>query len=210
VRVRIAFAVALALLALAVAAVLSGSPTVVAHTNSTLANGVIAVTATRAGACQAGEQLPARISAIRLTLASDAGPTVAVQALAGARVLTSGSVGSGWSGGSVSVPVRPVGRGSSNVRICFRLGPTREKVELVGVPTSPASAARSSEGPLPGRIKIEYLRSGGRSWLSLAETVARRMGLGRAPSGTWVALLVLVLMGGTVVGASWLALRELG
>jgi hypothetical protein len=71
-------------------------------------------------------------------------------------------------------------------------------------------AARGGEGePLPGRIKIEYLRADHSSWWSAAQAVARRMGLGRAPTGTWIALLLTGLMGVVVVTASWLTLKEL-
>jgi hypothetical protein len=43
----------------------------------------------------------------------------------------------------------------------------------------------------------------------MAETVARHVGLGRAPSGTWVVLLLLIAMGAVLATASWLLLREL-
>ncbi len=55
-------------------------------------------------------------------------------------------------------------------------------------------------------LRIEYLRPGPGSWWSLASAVARRMGLGRAPSGTWVALLPLALMSVAVALAAWLVL----
>jgi hypothetical protein len=210
VRVRLAFVAAFALAALAVGVTLSGSPVVVAHTNGTFADGQIAETVSNAGACQSGEVLPAGISAIRLTIFSDAGPQVSLRALSGARVLTHGAVGSGWVGGSLTVPVRPISHTTSGVRLCFKLGPTREKVAMVGVPTSRAAADRSNVGEvLPGRIRVEYLRAGRSSWWSLARTVARRMGLGRAPSGAWIALLAIVLMGAGIAAASWVAIKEL-
>jgi hypothetical protein len=210
VRVRLILAVALGLVALTVGMTLSGSPVVAVHTNSVLAEGKIAETVSNAAACQAGEVLPKDISAIRLTLFSTAGPAVGVRALSGTRVLTRGAVGSGWTGGSVTVPVAPVRHATSGVRICFNLGTTKEKVVMVGSPTPRAIAARSSEGQaLSGRIKIEYLRAGRRSWWALAQTVARRMGLGRAPNGTWIALLVIALMGTAVALTAWLTVKEL-
>jgi hypothetical protein len=209
-RVGLTLAVALALIAAALGVTLSGSPLVVAGESSTRARESLAETYGAAGACQAGEVLPAGTSAIRLTLSSVTGPRVKVSALSGARVLTSGAVGSGWTSGAVTVPVGPVARTASNVRICFSLGPTVEQVAIMGSPTSPAVAARGSEGaPLPGRIRIEYLRAGHSSWWSLASSVARRMGLGRAPAGTWIVLPLLALMGAVVLTASWLILREL-
>jgi len=208
--VGLTLAAGLALLAVAVGVVMSSSPVAVIGANSTLANGSLAQTYSAAGACQPGEDLPAGTSAIRLTLESDIGPRVGVRALSGTHVLTSGAVGSGWTGGSVTVPVRPVARTSSHVRICFEVGPTKELVAFIGAPTSPAVAATDSEGKaLPGRIKIEYLRADRSSWWSVAPTVARRMGLGRAPAGTWIVLLLVALMGTAIAGASWLTLREL-
>jgi len=35
------------------------------------------------------------------------------------------------------------------------------------------------------------------------------MGLGRSPSGSWIALLVALLMGATLAAGSWLAVKEL-
>ncbi len=61
---------------------------------------------------------------------------------------------------------------------------------------------------LPGRIAVEYVRAGSSSWWSLVPSVARRMGLGRAWAGTWVAAMVALLMVTGIVLASWLTLRE--
>jgi hypothetical protein len=208
--VRIALVAGLALLALAVGVTLSGSPVVVAHTNSVLAERKIAETVSNAAACQADEVLPAGISAIRLTLDSYAGPQVSVRVLSGTRVLTHGVVGSGWVGGSLTVPVKHVSRTTSGVRVCFKLGPTKEKVAIDGVRTSSAVAARDDGGnSLPGRIRVEYLRAGHSSWWSLARVLARRIGLGRAPTGAWVALLAALLIGTGIAAASWVVLKEL-
>jgi hypothetical protein len=209
-RATAALAAGLLLVAIALAVTLSGSPFVVAHANATPANEPILEAASGAGACQADEVLPAGISAIRLTLVAAAGPRVSVTALSGTQVLTSGIAGSGWTSGAVTVPVRPVARAISHARICFKLGQSVENVVLGGSKTSAAVAARGSEGKaLPGRFTIEYMRAGRSSWWSLAETVARHMGLGRAPSGAWVALLLAALMSAVVAIASWLALVEL-
>ncbi len=210
-RVAGALALGLALLALALGLTLSGAPAVVLGANSTLANGALAVTSAGAQACQSGETLPAGSSAIRLTLLAEIGPRVSVSAISSTGgVLTSGSIGSGWTGGSVSIPVKRVARMSSPVRICFKLDPSKEQVGIVGSPTKQDVAARSGEGEaLPGRIKIEYLRTGSRSWWSVAPEVARRMGLGHAPSGTWVALALVLAMGAVLLTASWLVFEEL-
>jgi hypothetical protein len=209
-RTSATLAAGLALVAIAIAVTLSGSPVAVVRTNFIPPNQTLAEAAGDAGACQAGEELPRGATAIRLGLQSVIGPRVGVTALAGGHVLTSGVVGSGWAAGSVTIPVRPVARTTPDARICFRLGPTREKVGIEGEPTSAAIAVRTREGTaLPGRMKIEYVRAGSSSWWSLASGVARRMGIGRAPAGTWIVLLLAALMGAVVATASWVTLREL-
>jgi hypothetical protein len=206
-----ALVVGLALLAIALVVTLSGSPLVVTHTNATPANEPILEAGSGSNACQAGEVLPAGITAVRLTLVAAVGPRVSVRVLSGAHVLTSGVTTSGWTSGAVTVPVKALPHAVGPVRICFALGPSAETVQLGGLRTSAATAARSFSGaPLAGRFTVEYMRAGSSSWWSLAKTVARHMGLGRAPSGTWIALLVLLLMGTAVVTASWLIVKELG
>lgn len=206
-----ALAAGLALLAIALVITLSGSPLVVTHTNTTPASEPILESGRGSNACQAGEVLPAGISAIRLTLVAAVGPRVSLSVFSAGRVLTSGVTASGWTSGAVTVSIKALPRAVAPVRICFKLGPSAETVQLGGSRTSAATAARSLSGaPLPGRFTVEYMRRGDSSWWSLAKTVARHMGLGRAPSGTWVALLVLLLMVTAVATASWLVVKELG
>lgn len=201
----------LALLAIALVIVLSGSPLVVTHTNATPASEPILEAGSGSNACQAGEAMPAGTTAIRLTLVAAAGPRVSLSVLSGARVLTSGVTASGWTSGAVTVPVKALPHAVAPVRICFKLGPSVEIVQLGGVRTSASTAAHNFSGaPLPGRFTVEYMRAGGSSWWSLAKTVARHMGLGRAPSGTWIALLVLLSMGTAIATGSWLIVKELG
>lgn len=209
-RVGVTLALGLALLTAAIAATLSGSPVVVLRSSSIQPAEVLAETNGQAGACQAGETLPAGTSAVRLSLQSVLGPRVSLTALSGSRLLTRGVAGSGWTGGDVTVPVRRLARGVPRMRICFRLGPTEEAVSIVGTRTGRAVAAASGEGrALPGRMRIEYLRAAHKSWWSMADVVARRMGLGRAPAGGWIAIPLFMLMAGVVASASWLAFREM-
>jgi hypothetical protein len=199
-----------ALLAIALVITLSGSPLIVTHANATPASEPILEARSGSSACQAGEVLPAGITAIRLTLVAAVGPRVNLSVLSGARVLTSGVAASGWTSGAVTVPVKALPHTVTPVRICFKLGPSAEAVQLGGSRANVMTAARSLSGvPLPGRFTVEYMRRGDSSWWSLAKTAARHMGLGRAPSGTWVALLVLLLMGTAVATASWLIVKEL-
>lgn len=199
----------LALMAIAIVVTLSGSPVAVLGANSTFANGYLAETTASAQACQGGETLPAGTSMIRLTLTAEVGPPTRVYATSGGRPLTSGSVGSGWTGGSVSIPVKRVAARVSGARVCFALDASKETVGIVGSPTAANVAARDRNGAiLPGRIKVEYLSAAHSSWWSNTLNVARRIGLGHAPSGTWVVFLTIALMGALVAAASWLLLRE--
>ncbi|HXC23747.1 MAG TPA: hypothetical protein VNU28_04105 [Solirubrobacteraceae bacterium] len=194
----------------AIAVTLSGSPLVVAHTNGIPVDFLIGEAAGEIEACQDGELLPAGISAIRFRFESDAGPRVSVSVFSGGRLLTGGVAQSGWTSGAVTVPVRPVAHAVAGTRVCFSLGHSVENVTVAGSRTSAAMAARGGAGEaLPGRFTVEYARAGQSSWWSQAKTVARHIGLGRAAGGTWVALLLVGLMGGSVLAASWLVLREL-
>jgi hypothetical protein len=209
-RVSLALGAGLALTVVTVAVMLSGSPATLAGTNSVPFVGEVANTNGDASACQASETLPRGTSAIRLSLEAAIGPSVSVQAVSGGRVVARGVRGSGWSGGTVTVPVRPVvSRAVDGVTVCFKLGPTREIVTIEGQLTKPVSAARGEGKTLPGRMRIEYMRAGRNSWWSLALPTARRLGLGHAWAGSWVALLLATLMGALVALCSWVLLREL-
>jgi hypothetical protein len=207
---RVALAVGLALIAVAVAVVLSGSPQVLAGTNGVepAAKALTSVPGSGSG-CQANETLPAHTSAIRLSLEASAGPRVAVNVRSGNTVITHGEGTQGWLGQVVTIPVKGLDRTVRHATVCFSFTGANERVSFLGVPTPKRSAARSGGRALRGPISIEYLRPGGSTWWSLALSTARRMGLGRAWAGTWVALLVAGLMAAGVALASWLAVREL-
>jgi hypothetical protein len=208
---RVGLVVGLALTAVAVAIVLSGAPPVLAGTN-----GVTAVpyaplaSASGGGGCQADETVPAGASAIRLSLEASAGPRVHVAVWVGGRTITRGESAAGWLDRVVTVPVKPVARTVHHATVCFSFAGANERVSLLGARTPPRSAARSGARVLPGRIAVEYVRAGSSSWWSLASAVARRMGLGRAWAGTWVAAMVALLMATGIALASWLTLRESG
>ena len=105
------------------------------------------------------------------------------------------------------MPVTRVPYTIPNARICLAIGPEVEPVQLnlfrVQM-TAPNGAIRYTQG-----FRIEYLRAGRSSWWSLASSVAHRMGLGRAASGTWIVFLVIALMILVATLASRLVLREL-
>jgi hypothetical protein len=209
-RAGIALFASLAALAVALAVVLSGSPLVVARANPVPPDRPIAKLEGGAGACQSGEAAPARIAAIRLTLVAAVGPRIRVSVSVDGRTLTGGTAVGGWTSGAVTVPVAPLERPLAAARVCFALGRSAEAVEVGGSAAGPATAARTLSGHvLPGRFTIEYMRPSSASWWSSIETVARRLGLGHAPSGTWLAAILLLAMGGVLAVASWLVLRDL-
>jgi hypothetical protein len=209
-RVRLALAAGLTLMAIAIGATLTRSPIVVTGTNSIPDMGELATTTGDTTACQADELPPRGTSAIRLTLEAVVGPRVSVTELSGTHIVARGVTGAGWTGAAVTVPLRPVARTASRVWVCFRLGSTDEPITMTGRPTNPTVAAVTGDGrPLPGRIRIEYLRAGQSSWSSIAAAVARRMGLGHTAAGTWVAPLLAAAMAAVLAGALWLTVREL-
>jgi hypothetical protein len=206
---RVVLAVGLALVAIAVAIVLSRSPQVLAGTNA-VTPGRTPLTAVPGGggACQANETLPARSTAIGLSLEATAGPRVTVAVLSGRTVLTRRASAPGWLGRLVKIPIAPLARTAHGVTVCFAFAGSDERVSFLGAPTASRVAATSSAGALPGRIAIEYLRPGPSSWWSNALSVTRRMGLGRAWAGTAVALLAAIAMAIGLALACWLTIRE--
>jgi hypothetical protein len=222
---RVALAAGLALTAVALGWVLSRSPPTVARSTAPMTDSTIFGTSdVPSRICQADETLPGGTTAIRVWLEAVIGPPVTVEALSGARVLTRGGHGSGWTAGSVTIPVQPVTRTVRHATVCVTVGRQREPIGIQGVRTARSLAAidrqgplppaphtrtpRYRKGPLPGRIMVEYLRPGDGSWWSRAVSVARRMGLGRAGSGTWVALLAIVLMVAVAVVSTRAVLEE--
>jgi hypothetical protein len=193
----------------AVAFALSQSPATVAGTNTTSR---LFVTSTKdeLAACQPGETLPRGTSAIRLHAEAFLGPRVTVQVREGARVIASGERAPGWTSGVVTVPVRPLATARANVELCYAVYLNgSESGIFVGEPTTGARAARASDGSLPGRIAVEYLRPSRSSWWSLIGTVARHMAHGRAWPGEWSVVMVLLLMVGVGALCSRAILREL-
>jgi hypothetical protein len=152
-RIGVALAVGLALIALAVVVTLAHAPLTVASrgvaTERTLVNTTRAATA-----CQGGETLPRGTTALRVSLASALGPRVAVKVVSGSRTIARGATPPGWSDASVTVPVQPLSRTVAPVKVCFAMTLMNGKVTMRGSPAGAAVAARSVEGPLPGRMGI--------------------------------------------------------
>jgi hypothetical protein len=209
VRIKIVLVGGLVLTAIAALAVLQHAPLTVAATNGVVPEIALSSPSEDVSACQRNEALPRGTSAIRLGLEATTGPRVAVTVLAGSRVLTSGTQGTSWFGSEVTIPVRPVDRALSHVTVCFHISLLTGIVTLGGVRTDPSLAATVDGRTLPGRFRIVYLRPSGRSWWSLAGLVIQHMGLGRAASGSWIAIPIAALMVVAIALGSLLVVREL-
>jgi hypothetical protein len=208
--VRVALAAGLALVALAVGLTLHSTPLSVAASNKVPGNeGPIWETRHGATFCQAHETLPRGVSAIRVWLDAAAGPRVSIAVYSHGHLLTSGSRASIWVGGAVTIPVKPLPRAFANVTVCASFRLHDETVIVQGSATGAASATREGPVALYGKMGIEFMRPDTRSWAAQALEVARRMGLGRAGAGTWIALLALALLASIVALVSRLLLREL-
>jgi hypothetical protein len=206
---RVALAAGLVLLAIAVGIVLAHSPETLARSNALHPLNLRLTSVPGSGsACQSNELIPAETTAIGVSLNASDGPRVTVTVLSGKTVVAHGKSASGWLGRLVTIPVAPLGHAVQHATVCVAFSGADERVRFLGVRTPARAAARSHGRALPGRLTIEYLRRGSSSWWSLALPVARRLGLGRAWAGTWIALLVAALMASAIAIASWLTARR--
>jgi hypothetical protein len=209
-QARTALLLSLALLVVVGALTLARAPLRVVRVGARPDTTLAKATGITPTVCQAQETLPAGVSAIRLGIEASFGPKVLVRAYSRSRILTSGSRSPNWTASSVTVPVKPLEHGVSDVKLCFSIPANSGFLQLYGVQTSPRQAAVGGNGQrLPGRVSVTYLAPGSGSWWSRARSVARHIGLGHAITGTWVALLVAALMAAVVALMTGLAWREL-
>ncbi len=207
--VKVTLGAGIALLAAVGAVTLTHAPTRVVREN-TRARVLVGETIGDAEVCQANEVLPAEVSAIRVSVGAYLGSRLRLTAFSGPRLLTEGTIGPTWTGTSATVPVKPLSRAASHVRLCIDIGPNSELIFFTGAAASAGESAEYGRGALLGaRVAVEYLAAGQGSWWSRILEVARHMGIGHALGGTWVVLLIAALvaaMGALAVGA---VLREL-
>jgi hypothetical protein len=149
--------------------------------------------------CQAGERLPASTQTIRVSLAAYLGPAVSLSVLDRGVVVARGEHGAEWVGGSLMFKLRPAVGTATAATICLTRDSRRLSLSLLGGASMPAVAATVGGTPLPGRMRVEYLTRGNRSWLARSENVARHLGLGHSPGGTWIAVLLLAMMAAACV-----------
>jgi hypothetical protein len=210
-RVGIVLAVGLALTVVAVAVTLSRSPLTLARTNSVRVTAKLARTTetSYAEGCQTSETLPRDTAAVRLSLFAVIGPRVSVRILSGSHLLTSGTQTPGWVGSVATVPLGPLPHAHPHVALCFKLTSIDGPVQVNGQDTPPAQAVVSNGEALAGRIRVEYLRPGSRSWWSRAGSVIQRMGLGHAAGGGLGVALTAMLAAAVVALSTWVAARGL-
>jgi hypothetical protein len=205
--VKVALAVAAIVIAVAIAAVLSRAPAVVAGTNGFRIAGQTELLKGDTSSCQRLGTVPQGTSAFRISVGSGAGPWVHLRLISGGRVVTQGELPAGWGlEADAVIPVRPLSHAVSNPLLCTTLGPIASPATIEGT-RRPSEAEHTSYSDVA--LRVEYLRPGTRSWWSLASSVAYRMGLGRAVSGTWIAYLALLLTIAVGVLAWRLALDDL-
>lgn len=208
-RIKAAITLSFLLIAVLLGLVLSRAPARIVSKRSA-GNITIASTVGDAADCQTDEILPAQVSAIRLGLEAAVGPPLRLQVYSGSRVIAEGHKDGGWTGSSVTVPVKPLAHAHAGVKLCFEIIANSEPVVVLGVITRETVGLVWRSGHrLFGRARIEYLQPGPKPWWSLLLTVARHMGLGHAVSGSWIALLVALLTGSMALLASRILLREL-
>jgi hypothetical protein len=209
-RVTITIASGLVLITAMLVAILVQVPKRIISTNYVTVTQELGLFREHATVCQGPERLPAATAAVRLSLSTIAhvGPAVSVALSSQGRLVATGHRNAGWASGALTLPLHPPVATPVDAKICLTRGSGGMPVELVGDGARGPLPATVNGKPLAGRLRVEYLAGGRRSWFSLAEHVARRLGLGHAPSGTWTVLALAALMAIAVTLAGWLLLRE--
>jgi hypothetical protein len=206
---RVALATGLVLTAAAIGTVLAGAPITVAGSNGVPLEQVLGYSRGGPIGCVKAGTLPPGTSALRLPVGANVGPRVSVSVFAGPRLVAHGVRAAGWGiSETVTVPIKPLPRAIPEVRVCVAIGRATEAVEVKGAVVRKLTPGGRIVG-YAERFRVEYLRAGPSSWWSLISSVAHRMGLGHAASGTWVVFLELALMIAVAALSSWLILGAL-
>ena len=208
-QVAVTFLVGLAVIAATLIAVLLQSPRRAIATNRISVTGELTGFRRHTTVCQGAERIPAGTEALRISAAAYIGPGVSLVVSRGPLAVSRGHQGAGWVSSYLTLPLQPTISTDTAATICVTRDNGKLAAGLLGGETSGALPVATANGvPLGGRMRVEYLARGNRSWLSLARHVARRMGLGHAPSGGWIVILLAAISLATVGLAGWLLLRE--
>lgn len=208
--VIVALAVGLASIGIALVAVLTHSPLTVARANSASSTDYIELEEKgKLSNCQPAGPIPEGTSAIRLGIEGlHFSPAVTVRVLVGSRVIREGrQIAGGPSIPNVTVPVASFAHALNGARICTTVGPAVEPIRYYGTPRH--TSVTQADALQDATLHAEYLRPGRKSWSSFVPSIMHHMGLGHAPSGKWVAYLLLILMLGLVLIVVRVTLREL-
>jgi hypothetical protein len=200
---RVALLACLAVAAAAGALTLTRSPLRVVRTSAKPETTLTSTTG-KLTVCQADETLPRGVSAIRLGMEASFGPMVSLKAYSGDRVIAQGSRAADWTSASVTIPVKPIARTVSPVKICVHVPQNGEFLQVYGAAATQGGA--SSGRKPPAKLNIEYLTPAQGSWWSRVSAVARHIGVGHAITGTWVAVLVAALVAtvaALTIGLAW-------
>ena len=132
--------------------------------------------------CQPGELIPADTAAIRLDAGAPGalrGPALAAELQGLPSSHASGTLAPGWRAGTITIPLAPRVRHDTGATVCVRdLGPGA--VSFGGsVPAGSWVLSIDGRG-LGGRVRIDYMRPGSESWLSLLPTLAHRITIGKS------------------------------
>lgn len=209
--VVMALAIGLTLMGIAIIAVLAHAPLTVVGSNKVSAAAYITLSDKgKLSSCEPSGTIPQGTSAIRVGIEGlFFAPAVTVTASMGSHLLTEGHLNAGGvSAPNVTVHIKRLDRAVSGARICTTVEPALEPIRYYGVPNR--SVSPGSNELQQATLHLEYLRPSGKSWASLVSTIAHHLGLGREPSGTWVAFLAVFLALLVVFVASRLTLEELG
>jgi len=207
-RVAITLALGLVVITAALIGVLAQTPRALIASNGIYVTEELGLFHEHTTVCQAGERIPASTSALRISMVGHVGPAVAVTVSAAGQILARGNLGAGWESDSPTLSLQPAPAQPLQATICLTRAAGGLPVELTGGEAPKTLLASVGGEALSGRLRVEYLGSGHSSWLSLAKHVARRLGLGRSLSGTWLALPLIALMAAAVALGGWLLLRE--
>jgi hypothetical protein len=196
----VALVLAIGLVAIAVAgvAILARSEPRRSGTNLISDSGFVIPLAAGRQLCEPGELLPGDTGGLRLAADSggDAGPRLSVRVFSPQGLISSGELAPGWRSEAVSIPIRRVARTLPSAIVCLRNAGSRP-VSFGGSAPASGFVIELAGKPFRGRLRIEYMRPGSESWLSLLPTLVYRFSLAKsdiARHWAWIAVIVLMLL----------------
>jgi hypothetical protein len=143
--------------------------------------------------CDPGEIVPADTAALRVSAeARGPAPELSATIASGSMPSRSGRLGAGWHTGTLDIPVARVTQTIVGT-VCLANRGANE-VRLGG--SAPNSSIIQIAGkPFDGRPRVEYMRPGRESWLSLLPALSHRFSLGKSDLVRhWAAAAAIVLV----------------